>query len=102
MKPIRKRSLQILCILVLVALVGGFVVWRIRGNNSPPMSARGGESFQNFANLETPFYLQRDPRWKDHTVGGSGERLGKVGCAVASLAMALHRYGVEMTPGQLN
>ena len=101
MKTMRQRSI-VLGVLVLVALTGLFVVWRIRGNNSPPIPSRGGESFQHFANLETPFYLQRDPRWKDQTIGGSGESLGKVGCAVASLAMALHRYGVEMTPAQLN
>ena len=102
MKPIAKRSIQLVCVLVALSLAGVFVVRFIRGNNSPPIAPHGGESFQNFANIETPFYLQRDPRWKDHTVGCSGESLGKVGCAVASLAMALHHYGVELTPAQLN
>ena len=102
MKPIGKRSVQLVCVLVVLLLAGVFVVRFIRGNNSPPIAPRGGESFQDFVNIETPFYLQRDPRWKDQAVGGSGESLGKVGCAVASLAMALHHYGVELTPAQLN
>ena len=102
MKPIAKRSIQLICVLVALSLAGVFVVRFIRGNNSPPIAPCGGASFQNFANIETPFYLQRDPRWKDQTVGGSGESLGKVGCTVASLAMALHHYGLAMTPAQLN
>ena len=102
MKRDKKRGIQWVCVLVALSLAGVLVVRFIRGNNSPPIASRGGESFQNLPNMETPFYLQRDPRWMDQTVGGSGESLGKVGCAVASLAMALHHYGVKLTPGQLN
>ncbi|HYV29339.1 MAG TPA: C39 family peptidase [Candidatus Eisenbacteria bacterium] len=97
-----RRRIVLLIILGVLLLAGVFTIWRTRGHNSPPIAARGGELFRNFSSLGTPFYLQRDPRWKDQTIGGSGESLGKVGCAVASLAMALHHYGVEMTPAELN
>jgi len=55
----------------------------------------------NFAAIETPFYLQRDERWKDETIG-SGETIAKVGCTLSSLAMALEHYRVAFTPKTLN
>jgi hypothetical protein len=78
------------------------VIWQIRGRNSTPIPARGGESFQNFATIETPFYWQRDDCRKDETLGGSCESLSKVGCTVCSRSMVLSHYGVNLTPKELN
>ena len=91
----------LLAALVVAGTLGG-AFSLLRGHNSSPIAARGGEAFHNFATLRTPFYLQHDPRWKDEPIGGSGETLGKVGCAVCSLAMALDRFGVSVTPAELN
>ena len=63
--------------------------------------APGGEAF-TLAPLTTPHYRLRDPRWADEEIGGSRERLARVGCPVCSLAMALDRFGVKMTPKELN
>ena len=52
--------------------------------------------------MMTPHYLQRDSRWADETVGGTGERLARVGCTVCSLAMALDHHGIKATPKVLN
>jgi hypothetical protein len=87
--------------LVALVVAAAAAAWYLRGRNSPPIAAAGGQSFTNFAAIQTPFYLQRDVRWKDETIG-SGETLGKVGCTVSSLAMALDRYGVSFTPKSLN
>jgi len=89
-------------------LVAGFAVLAfcgllfVRGRNSAPIGATGGAPFQNFTAIKTPFYLQRDVRWKDETIGGTGESLNKVGCTVSSLAMALDSYGFHVTPSDLN
>lgn len=84
-----------------LAVLGAGAFWYLRGRNSPPLAAAGGRSFTNFVAMETPFYLQRDERWKNETIGG-GETLGKVGCTVSSLAMALEHYGLTFTPKTLN
>src|SRR5213593_2214560 len=63
--------------------------------------ARGGKSL-TLLPIPTPHYLQKDDRWKNETVGGTGERLARVGCAVCSLAMALDHYGVQISPKELN
>jgi hypothetical protein len=87
----------------LIILAGlGIAAWQLRDRNSPPISAQGGEPFQNFAALQTPPYLQNDDQWKDEKIGGSGERLGDVGCAICSLAMALDHFGIHYTPKELN
>ena len=88
-------------LLVGLALLGVLAFWYLRGRNSPPIAAAGGTAFTNYTAIVTPHFLQRDPRWKDETIG-SGETLAKVGCTVSSLAMALESYGVSFTPGALN
>jgi hypothetical protein len=93
-----KRRIPLLIILAVL----GWVAWQLRERNSPPISARGGELFQNFTAFETPTYLQNDDRWKNEKIGGSGERLGDVGCAICSLAMALDHFGAHYTPKELN
>src|SRR5687768_8631283 len=80
---------------VAVVVLAGAAFWYLRGRNSPPIAAAGGTPFTNYVAIETPFYLQRDERWKNET-------LAKVGCTVSSLAMALEHYGVSFTPGTLN
>ena len=69
-----------------------------RFNAIPP---RGGQQLTVPA-IATPHYLQRDSRWENETIGGSGERLGRVVCTLCSLVMALHHYGAETTPKDLN
>ncbi|MGA2749820.1 MAG: C39 family peptidase [Verrucomicrobiota bacterium] len=87
----------------LIILAGlGIAAWQLRDRNSSPIAARGGEPFQNFAAIETPIFVQNDDRWKNEIIGGTGERLGDVGCAVCSLAMALDHFGLHYTPKELN
>ena len=97
-----RRRLPFLFIVAVLLLLGGGAFWYFRGHNSPPIAPRGGEPFQNFTAIATPFFLQHDDRWKDEKIGGSGESFGKVGCAACSLAMALHAYGFSPTPKALN
>jgi hypothetical protein len=87
--------------LISLSIIAGGAFWYLRGRNSPPIPAAGGTPFTNFVAIETPFYLQRDERWRNDTIR-SGETLAKVGCTVSSLAMALEHYGVSFTPKTLN
>jgi hypothetical protein len=93
-----KRRIPFL--IILAAL--GIVAWRAREHNSPPIAPRGGIPFEHFPTLQTAVYLQMDDRWKNEEIGGSGEKLGDVGCAICSLAMAMDYCGVHWTPKELN
>jgi hypothetical protein len=98
-----KRSWKRFAALTLCAVVvmAAAAVWYLRGRNSPPIASAGGRSFTNFVAIQTPFYLQRDERWRNERIAG-GETLGEVGCTVSSLAMALDHYGISFTPRTLN
>jgi hypothetical protein len=85
----------------LLILAGSLWLWRGLKERLFAIPASGGEAFR-LAPLATPHYRQRDPRWADEEVGGSRERLARVGCTVCSLAMALDPFGVKLTPRELN
>jgi Peptidase C39 family len=87
---------------VIIVVVVGIAAWSLRGRNSLPIPAQGGELFQNFTALETPLYLQDDKNWSGEEIGGSGEKLVETGCAICSLAMALDHFGVHYAPKELN
>ena len=86
---------------IVVLMIGGLFFARRMKEQWFAIAARGGESFARPA-LSTPHYRQRDPRWADERIGGFGESMGRVGCTICSLAMALDYYGVKMPPKELN
>ena len=86
-----------------IVLAGLGAVWARRAlpERFNAIPASGGEVF-SMAPIPTPHYLQKDPRWENDTIGGTGERLARVGCTVCSLTMALDHYGVRTNPKELN
>lgn len=66
----------------------------------PPIAPRGGSPFDLV--LPVPGFRQDDPQWAGETIGGSGEALSEVGCALSSAAMVATFLGVPMTPQSLN
>jgi hypothetical protein len=49
--------------------------------------------------LKVPSYKQTDSRWASAKVGNSGKTIGKIGCALTSLAMTeSYRTGSTITP----
>ncbi len=72
----------------------------MKGEKAIP--ARGGELLDVLLTRQEPYYLQGDARWADVRIGGSGERIGSVGCALCSVAMGLGALGLGMDPGTLN
>ena len=47
-------------------------------------------------------FLQKDPRWSEHKLGGSGDSLASDGCLVTATAMSLANLGFETNPADLN
>lgn len=47
------------------------------------------------------YYSQRDSLWFSHTIGGSSETLGRVGCLITSTAMVASHYGKNLTPADI-
>jgi hypothetical protein len=85
-----------------IAVVQGIAAWTLRGRNSPPISRKGGEAFQDFTAIETPLYLQDDKDRSNEVIGGNGEKLAETGCAICSLEMALDHFGMHYTSKELN
>jgi hypothetical protein len=63
---------------------------------------RGGSYFAGRYALPVRAFLQDDPRWGGEHLGPSSDTLADEGCAVTSVAMVLHYYGVDVTPATLN
>jgi hypothetical protein len=66
------------------------------------LPARTPDSSKRFVIPTRVHYLQHDKRWASDPIGGSGKPLQNVGCAICCLSMALARYDINRTPGQLN
>ena len=90
------RTLDVV-IVVLIGVLGALCAWQAWRPRAPSPAAPSPT--EGRAAL---IYRQRDPRWRDARIGGSGETLGQVGCTVCCIAMALEHHGIPMTPAQLN
>src|SRR5436190_19261855 len=89
---------------VLACFLGGCVATPTVTTRPPEchLPARTPDFSKRFVIPSRVHYLQHDKRWASDPIGGSGKPLGNVGCAICSLSMALARYGIDRTPGQLN
>jgi hypothetical protein len=66
------------------------------------ISASGGLYFISRVELNVPRFAQGDPRWAADLLGPTSATMADEGCAVASAAMVLAYYGVNVDPGALN
>lgn len=92
-------------IAILILLVVGIALFknRFRSGGAGTIAVRGGEPMEmRLPSLEHAYFSQRDVRWSEDNVGGTGERLRNVGCTICSVAMASTALGYEITPGELN
>ena len=102
----KKRSHGKLIGACILLLIGGIVaVYLCMEHKNKPgpesVASIGGESFN--LRLNTPAYFgQRDPRWGQMKIGGSGETIAAVGCTLCSLSMGICSLGGETDPGRLN
>ncbi len=81
-----------------------FAVWKFwfARRDVVRLSSRAENSVSRIVLAEEPIYLQRDPRWADDKIGGSGEPLRRVGCTICCLSMALAQHGISLDPSELN
>ena len=99
MKIARRHVLwSTLALVILIAVVWEWRRIREQWLAIPPV---GGQVF-SMSPVSTPHYRQRDPRWAEESIGGLGESMGRTGCTVCSLAMALDYYGIKKNPKELN
>ncbi len=92
---------RIFFLLILVVLAAAF--WWVAGwMELRPLAASGGLYFPGKVSLHVPQFFQNDERWGREFLGSTPGTLGAEGCAVASAAMTLAGYGIDVDPGRLN
>lgn len=97
----RWGRLAVLC--MLAALLAGYWVYRHQDAFlSEPIPSAGGAALDLPPSPGAAYFLQYDSRWGSDAIGGSGESLSAVGCAVCAVAMACSQLGFDVTPGELN
>lgn len=98
----KKRHLILLVLLVVLAGLAWAATWIAGWMQLGPVAASGGLYFPGRVELYVPQFLQGDGRWASDKLGATPGTLGAEGCAVASAAMTLASYGVDVDPGRLN
>ena len=83
-------------IVFLLAVLAALWCWK------HPISPSGGLPFPGELVIDVPQWFQADPRWSSDPLGETPGTLGGEGCAVASAAMVLGFYGIDVDPGRLN
>ena len=94
------RRFSPLLILGFLALGIALVLFK-RQQQSGAIPTSGGTPL-DLAAISGAHFLQSDSRWSESQIGGSGERIAKVGCTICSVAMALDVCGFKTDPDQLN
>ena len=98
---VKRRELTYVALALVAA--SGLVIWLRAGHHAEvrcsPTCPHAG---QFMITGSAPIYLQRDSKWADDVVGGSGEKLRSVGCTICCISMALAYHGLDFPPGVLN
>jgi hypothetical protein len=97
-----RRIFSLILLLSLGLLIAWGVWWAALWQEQKPLAASGGLYVPGRFELYVPQFFQADPRWAEDTLGSTDGNLAAEGCAVASAAMALGSYGVDVDPGRLN
>lgn len=67
-----------------------------------PIEGSGGLPIPGEIVISVPQFFQGDPLWSEEALGDTAGTLGSEGCAVASAAMLLSHYGMDVDPQRLN
>jgi len=70
--------------------------WKADGKIAMPVDSSSVKT------LDVPDFKQKDPRWADKRIGGSDQKISKVGCTLCSVAMVMAYYGEDVDPVSLN
>jgi hypothetical protein len=96
------RRIFTVLLFVVLGLVAWGGWWASGWVARKPIAASGGLYFPGRTELHVPQFFQSDPRWGRDALASTPNTLGAEGCAVASAAMTLAGYGVDVDPGRLN
>jgi hypothetical protein len=100
-KTARRIFWLLLLVLLALAIAWG-VWWTADWKGQKPLAGSGGLYVPGRLEFYVPQFFQADPRWAEDALGATPGKLAAEGCAVASAAMALGSYGVDVDPGRLN
>jgi hypothetical protein len=89
-------------LIALICLLVWGIWWTTGWKERRQVDASGGLYFPGRLELYVPQFFQADSRWGDDELGPTPGKLAAEGCAVASAAMTLASYGVDVDPGRLN
>lgn len=89
-------------LLLFVFLAVWGVLWCLSWCSKGPVPASGGIPFPGEREIPIPQFFQGDPAWREDRLGETPGTLAGEGCAVASAAMVLGFYGIDVDPGRLN
>jgi hypothetical protein len=98
----KRRSLVLLVLLAFLGGLAWLAFWIAGWMELRPLRASGGLYFPERVELYVPQFFQGNDRWAADPLGATASTLGAEGCAVASAAMTLASYGVDVDPGRLN
>jgi hypothetical protein len=87
---------------VLVCLIAWGAWWTTDWKTERAVGPSGGFYFPVRFEFHVPQFSQADPRWGADSLGSTAGSLAAEGCAVASAAMTLASFGVDVDPGRLN
>lgn len=94
----RRFLIVIFCLL----LFGASIHWIVDWIRPHPIGTSGGLFMPERFVIPGPHFLQDDERWHNEPLAETADFLGEAGCAVASAAMVLGSYGIDLDPGSLN
>lgn len=97
-----KRRLLVFVLIVLLGALAWAAVWVAGWMERRPIAPSGGLYFPGRVELPVPQFFQGNERWASDPLGATASTLGAEGCAVASAAMTLASYGMDVDPGRLN
>jgi hypothetical protein len=90
-------------LLLVIVCLGGWGAWWVKEwKRERPVAGSGGLYYPGRLELNVPQFFQSDARWAKDLLGSTPGKLAAEGCAVASAAMTLASYGVDVDPGRLN
>ena len=89
-------------LLCLIGLGAWWAWWVADWKKERAVGPSGGFYFPGRHEFYVPQFSQADPRWGADALGSTSGSLAAEGCAVASAAMTLASYGVDVDPGRLN
>jgi len=100
--PPSRLKLTLTAVLAVLVLVAGSAWWVAGWLEKAPTSSSGGLYFFVNPAIDVPAFAQADQRWGTDNLGATEGTLAAEGCAVASAAMTLASYGMDVDPGRLN